>query len=53
MTDQIVTDVEARLKALEAQVSAKEHKFVTFVKNNWAHFVTWAGIAYPLLKNVL
>jgi hypothetical protein len=49
----VVVDVEARLKALEVQVAAKESRFVAFVKANWAHFVTWVGVAYPLVKHLL
>lgn len=37
---------------LGSQIKAEESKVWTFLKTNWAHFVTWAGIAYSLLKHL-
>jgi hypothetical protein len=49
----IAADIEARLKVLEAKAEAEETKISTWIKTNWAHFVTWAALAYPLIKKML
>jgi len=40
-----ITSLEARVKALETNT-------VSWFKTNWAHLVTWAGIAYGVLKHL-
>jgi hypothetical protein len=48
----VVTDVEARLKALEAKSVVEENKIVAWFKSNWAHIPTWAGVAYAIFKHL-
>jgi hypothetical protein len=38
---------ESRIAALEAKLKAEEVTIATWLKANWAHFVTWAAIAAP------
>jgi len=42
------TDLEARVKALEAAAAAKEHHVLAWIKANWAHYVTWVGLAWQI-----
>lgn len=42
--------LDARLKALEAQLVAKEHHTITWIKTNWVHYANFAGIFAALLK---
>jgi hypothetical protein len=48
-----LTEAEAaireRLAVLEASAKTDEGKIVTWVKTNWAHFVTWAALAAPIV----
>lgn len=46
------TDIESRIQKLEAKAKAEEGKIWTFLKTHWAHFVSWAGIAYTILKHL-
>jgi hypothetical protein len=46
------TDIENRIKALEAKASAEESKIATWLKTNWAHFVTWLGVAMAFVKHL-
>jgi len=47
------SDLEARVKALEAKVDAEVKGAWAWVKTNWAHFVTWVGVAYSLASKHL
>lgn len=46
----VVADLHARVTALEATVKTDASKVATFVKTNWAHFVSWSGIALTAAK---
>ena len=50
--DQVVADLQARIKALETKAQAGESKVMGWLKSNWAHFVTWTGIVYSMLKHL-
>ncbi len=45
MADLSIVSIEARVKALETNVQG-------WFSRNWAHIVTWAGIAYGVLKHL-
>jgi len=46
----VVADIHARLTALETAAKTDTNKVETFIKTNWAHFVSWSGIAVTLAK---
>jgi hypothetical protein len=47
------TDLESRIKALEAKAQAEGSKLWAFIKAHWAHFVTWLGLFLPtILKHL-
>jgi hypothetical protein len=48
----VATSVESRVAALEAKAKSDVSKVAAFLKANWAHFVTWAGVAYSLYKHL-
>lgn len=45
--------IEQRLQALEAKAKTDVTGAEAWLKANWAHFVTWAGIAYTIVKHVV
>ena len=40
------------IKADIAKVEAEGSKLWAWIKSNWGHFVTWAGVAYTILKHL-
>lgn len=47
-----VPTTEMKVASLEARVKALESNAMSWLKTNWAHFVTWAGVAYTALKHL-
>jgi hypothetical protein len=45
--------VESRIAALEDKLKAEEVTISTWLKANWAHFVTWAALAGPFVTSFL
>jgi hypothetical protein len=40
------------VKSLETQAVADLKKGESWLKTNWAHFVTWVGVAYSIYKHL-
>jgi hypothetical protein len=51
------TSVGAKLDSLiasaEAKAKADETALKTWIGKNWPHFLTWLGVAYPILKKFI
>jgi hypothetical protein len=37
---------------IKADIKAEESKLWAWLKANWAHFVTWVGLAYNVYKHL-
>lgn len=44
---------QTTIQTLESRVKYLETKTESWLKNNWAHFVTWLGLAYGIVKHVI
>lgn len=51
--DADLASIKAHLAALEAKAAADEKAVSTWIKNQWPHFVTWAGSAWIILKHLV
>jgi hypothetical protein len=53
----VPSTIETRLAAIEAAIVAKakaeESTISTWLKANWAHFVTWGGLAIAFVKHIV
>jgi hypothetical protein len=50
--DADIAAIKADVAGLKAKAVAEEQKIWTWVKGNWAHFVTWSLLAYQALKSI-
>jgi hypothetical protein len=47
-----ITQIESAIASALAKTKAEESKIVIWLKANWGHFISWAGIAYSIFKHV-
>jgi hypothetical protein len=48
-----ITSLHNRVTALESKVKTDAEEALAWLKAQWPHFVTWAGVAFVALKGVL